>query len=635
MDKQKTIKNEDIGEETTDIKERILNHIKAYDDAFEKKRGLYDEYEDILFNRLGDSISNRTKSNVFDPILSTLVMERSARVMAQVPTGKIKAVSKNDEGASRLMNLTLDKYIIPNANAQFDFLTKCRMVDLYSNVYGSFCVLVDWDIKPNGIASPDIFLIPVRDVIYQIGVAFEDQTAVAIRTWQGIEFFEDLKDREGYKNIDEILVKLKDKNGSRDNRDSDQISRREQDQYPAGQQAAKGQGKFEIISYYEADRWIDFCVDAELEFRDRDNPHDNGELPLVQKVSVPLIDDIMGMGDFERGKTMQYTVNSLWNLYLDGVKVSIFPPVLLDKNAIADTNSIKWSAAAKWLMKGNPATGAQVMNLTPQGTQTFNNVLGLGKASLMSQFGTSDTAITQDTDPGFGKTPQALKMQAARENARDSVDRFYMEQFMVKIIKKMVNLMAKMGDKVQIRMFEEEISELAKVYPDIKEMWDEGSGKLQIDKSKTGSIIYDYEIVSGSTFAVDQENQQKNLIGLFTQLTQELQADPQTGEVTSPLLQAFKKENKTIKLTEMFTRIVSSSGIQDWDKFIVDRNDDPDAIMEEDQNKFLKIIQSMNAAPGGEMGGSPSEQMVLKQQEGAPGNGEQQGFPGSATQLLQ
>ena len=30
---------------------------------------------------------------------------------------------------------------------------------------------------------------------------------------------------------------------------------------------------------------------------------------------------------FERGKSLQFALNSLWNLYLDGVKMSIFPPI--------------------------------------------------------------------------------------------------------------------------------------------------------------------------------------------------------------------------------------------------------------------------------------------------------------------
>lgn len=601
------------------------------DNWLSEKRELWDEFENILHNRIVDQMSGTAKSRVFDPVLPNLALDRSARVMAQVPTGKVKAISRNDEGASRLMNLTLDKYIIPNANAQFDFLTKCRMVDLYSNVYGNFFVLVDLDIKPNGVIAPDMFLINIRDVFPQIGaVSVEDSDYIIIRSWRTVAYFESLRGVEGFKNIDEIIEKLKDKAGDKQGRDSQHISQREQNQYASGQEPAKGQGYFEVLSLYERDRWVDFVPAAELEFRDRENPHDDGELPIVGKCSIPLIDDFMGMGDFERGKTMQYTVNSLWNLYLDGVKVSIFPPVMLDKNQIADTNSVKWSAAAKWLFKGNPANAAQVMNLSPQGTQTFNNVLSLSKTSLLSQFGTTDTATTQETDPGYGKTPQALKMQAMRENARDNVDRFYMEQFLKKVIKKMINIMSKNGEGVQIRMFEDEIDQLAKQYPEIREMWDENTGQLMVDDKKMGSTTYDYEIVSGSTYATDQTKQQENLLSLFGTLTNGLQPDPMGG-ITSPIIQALKAEGKNVKLGEMFTRILANSGIQDWDKIVIDRNEDPDAVFEEDMTKFNKILTQLGA--GSDLMGQPSEDMMLQMQEGMTDGGGQQPN-GATTQLL-
>src|SRR5690606_13722179 len=133
------------------------------------------------------------------------------------------------------------------------------------------------------------------------------------------------------------------------------------------------------------------------------------ELPVIAKYSIPLLDDFMGMGDFERGKTMQYATNSLWNLYMDSVKVSLFPPTLINKDAIADASSIKFGPAARWLMK-NAGWTANTLQISPQGTSTFNNVYQVVTTSLLNMMGTSDTAVTQKVDPGFGKTPQALKM---------------------------------------------------------------------------------------------------------------------------------------------------------------------------------------------------------------------------------
>ena len=62
-------------------------------------------------------------------------------------------------------------------------------------------------------------------------------------------------------------------------------------------------------------------------------------------------------------------------------------------------------------------------------------------------------------------------------------------------------------------MFQPEIDELAIQYPEVNEMYNEKTGKLNINKSKVASQIYDYEIVSGSTFALDQKQQQESYHG--------------------------------------------------------------------------------------------------------------------------
>src|SRR3989304_8510883 len=158
-----------------EITQQIKTRQQAAFDSLKQKRILWDRSEQLFHNQLNDEISSERKSQVFDPKLSTLTIERSYRVMAQLPTGKVKAISKNDIGGSKLMNLLLDKWVVPNANAQFDFLTKLRMIDIYSNIYGNFFALVDWDIHKNGYLGPDIWLLNIRDVFPQVGaVSVED-----------------------------------------------------------------------------------------------------------------------------------------------------------------------------------------------------------------------------------------------------------------------------------------------------------------------------------------------------------------------------------------------------------------------------------------------------------------------------
>jgi len=547
------------------LRDEILSRRQAADDYLSTKRVAWDSYEKLFHNQVADIISEEAKSKVFDPKLSTLTIERSYRVMAQLATGKAKAISKNDLGTAQLMNLIVDKYVNVNANAQFDLLTKFRMVDLYSNIYGNFFTLIDWDVKKNGYVGPDIWLLNIRDVFPQVGaVSLDDSDYIIIRTWKPLSYFEGLtkSKREGFKNLDTIVTKLKDKTGSKQDRTSDDKSKREENQYPKGD-PAKQKGYFEVLTQYEGDRWVDFCVDADLEFRDIKNPNDDGELPVTCKYSIPLLDDFMGMGDFERGSSMQNLINSTWNLYLDACEMSIFPPVILNKDNMAVQSSFAYIPAAKWLARSNIQNVAMPIQLNPQGVSTFNNVYQVANGSLLNLFGTTDTTVTQQTDVGFGKTPQALRMQNQRENTRDNADRFFMEQYLKTTYKKMVNLISKrQSSAIAIRMFEQEIEELARSYPEISDMYDQKSGKLTIDKKTTGSTLYDWEIVSGSTMMLDQKSQQENLASLLQLLT---------GPAGQTILQTIQQEGYEVKFGEILKKIVANSGIQDWDKIFIEK----------------------------------------------------------------
>lgn len=559
-----------MAETPQELTKTILSRYDAADKYLETKRERWTDYEKLFNNELQDSISALTKSEIFDPVLSTMQIERSNRVMAQLMTGKFKAMSKNDEASSKLMNMTIDKYVLPNANSQFDFLTKCRMIDLYSNIYGNFFAFVDWVAKEDGYVGPDMWLINIRDIFPQVGaVSLEDSDYVIVRTWKSLEWFRSIENTEGYQNVKTVIRLFSDRAGEKMDRDFKDRTSREYQEYQEAMEAKKS-GYFKVLSMYERGRWVDYVPGADTIIRDMDNPNEDGELPVVCKYSLPLLDDFMGMGDSERGKSMQMALNGNWNLYAGSIKMSIFPPVMLNKQAIAAQNSIKWGPAEKWL-GNNSSNFAQVLNLTPQGVQTFNNTKQSIYASLQQQFGTSFTNATTEDSTLMGKTPQALKMQVAREGARDSADRFYMESFLTKVMKRFATLITKKQPKaLQIRLFKDEIDELFNQYPEFEEMYNEKTGKIKIGKNQFSNTLFDYEIVSGSTYLADKKEQQDNLTATLTLLTANMQPNPQTGEVTSPMIERLKSEGREVSVSELVTRILSNSGVQGWDKILPD-----------------------------------------------------------------
>ena len=580
-----------------EITQEIKTRQQAAFDSLKQKRILWDRSEQLFHNQLNDEISSERKSQVFDPKLSTLTIERSYRVMAQLATGKVRGVSKNDIGGAKLKNLILDKYVVPNANSQFDFLTKLRMADMYSNIYGNFFALIDWVVKPNGYIGPDMWLLNIRDVFPQVGaVSVEDSDYIIIRTWRPLSFFENLP-KDGYKNVDKIITKLKGLSGSKHVRDSENVSKREENQY-SDSAPAKGKGYFEVLTQYEGDRWVDYCAEADMEFRDQKNPHEDNDLPVKCKYSIPLLDDFMGLSDFERGGSMQMVINSVWNLYLDAVKMSIFPPVMINKDNVAAESSFKWGPAEKWLGRNQVDNIARTIQLSPKGIETFNNTYQVANAAILNLFGTTDTETTAETSPEFGKTPKALSLQQNRENTRDNADRFYMEQFVKSVMKKFVNLISKkQKSAITVRIFEDEINELKRSYPEIDEIYNKKTGKISI--KPTESVLYDYEIVSGSTFATDQKTQQDNITQLITLY---IQAQTPQGNMFESALQ---NQGFDFNFGELMKRLISNSGIQDWDKILIEKTPEENAksILDNHAQQFVQAMQggmqgqNMNAIP--------------------------------------
>jgi len=596
-----------------EITQQIKTRQQAAFDSLKQKRILWDRSEQLFHNQLNDEISSERKSQVFDPKLSTLTIERSYRVMAQLATGKVRGVSKNDIGGAKLKNLILDKYVVPNANSQFDFLTKLRMADMYSNIYGNFFALIDWVVKPNGYIGPDMWLLNIRDVFPQVGaVSIEDSDYIIIRTWRPLSFFENLP-KEGYKNQDKILAKLKGLSGSKHVRDSENVSKREENQY-SDSAPAKGKGYFEVLTQYEGDRWVDYCAEADMEFRDQKNPHEDNDLPVKCKYSIPLLDDFMGLSDFERGGSMQMVINSVWNLYLDAVKMSIFPPVMINKDNVAAESSFKWGPAEKWLGRNQVDNIARTIQLSPKGIETFNNTYQVANAAILNLFGTTDTATTAETSPEFGKTPRAIMAQQNRENTRDNADRFYMEQFVKSVMKKFVNLISKkQKSAITVRIFEDEINELKRSYPEIDEIYNKKTGKISI--KPTESVLYDYEIVSGSTFATDQKTQQDNITQLITLY---IQAQTPQGNMFESALQ---NQGFDFNFGELMKRLISNSGIQDWDKILIEKTPEENAktILDSHAQQFAQAMQggmqgqNMNAIPPQPNGEMPMQEQGIPQ----------------------
>lgn len=612
MRKPKLRKIDNKVKEVNAILDEVQDHYKESDQWISKIRETWDDKESMLLGIPEDGMTAQSNSKIFDPRLSTIVFERAARVMSQNPKGKAYAKTKHDIGKNMLMNLLLNHYR-KEANEQYSHLVKLRLLDLYSLVYGTMFALVPWRVNPrSGYIGPELVLINIRDAFPQPGVRNLDEADYFnVRTMTSAKWLEQqdggVWDMDAIKSL---VFELKEQKstGDTNNGESNKTSYLERALYPTNYGDVV-YPKVELYTEYRDDKWITWSPQRINQktskphvLRVVESPYPDGMLPIIAKHAFPLIDSPIGLGEFERGKSLQFAINSLVNMYMDGVKYSIFPPLAINAENVVPS-SIKWGPGEKWFMN-QPNVDLQPVELSPRGLDTFNSTYGYLLSALQNQAGTSDVSTSQNVESTLGKTPQALRLQASKEGSRDEWDRFMMEESIKDIYKRWVALTVdKMEGNVAVRLFEDEIQEISQTHPDITEVFDSGRGQVRINK-KLIAAKYDYELEAGSTVKPDLEGEQNNLTSIMTAV------------IENPnIIQYMREKGKDVDLVELFKRWVISGNIKDWDKIVTDFVNPESPIAPNTVPTSPEEQVQPNMVPE-DMGAYPQEQMPMPEGEG-------------------
>jgi hypothetical protein len=597
MAKNKTKTKEDVS--------KIIDQYKRAWDYNQPVRDIARKAEKVVYGSLNDSITDNTRSQVNDPRLLTIMMERSFRVMSQLATGKVRTLTRKDKGKGQFMGLVLHNYVEPNAKSQWDILTKLRMVNFYSNVYGTIGVLVDYVITDDYV-GPDFQIIPFRDLVQQPGkISVEDCDYVFIKTKVTRSYLKSLRGRGSW-NSDAIDKLLGVTEGTKSNIDDADIEEQTwgEEKYGGDFTAEGDYAEIDLVTKYERDTWTTVSLrHAELPpLRTIDNPHKNHEIPVKIKTSFPLLDRFAGLGEVERGLPLQNAINSLINLYLDGVKFSIFPPTKIDLTKVVPS-TIKMQPGAKWVVKD--MGGVQSHVVSPQGINTFQETYKFFIAALMNQSGTTNTSVSESTDVSMGKTPRALAMQENRQNARDSFDRFMMERFVEQVYDTFLDLIVTKQEKpITVTLFEEELETIVNNHPDAVDLFDSGEGgEIIIKPEDIKDCDYKFYIDAGSTYKKDEYAEGEtlqNLMAMLMQLPNAANQIMQTGNI--------QIGGRVVDFGEMLKRFIISRGVQDWDKIIKDSAEVGGAIGFDDE-QLNAIYQELQ----GQQPGTPPQQEVPTQ----------------------
>lgn len=539
----------------------------------------WDEYEDLLM------VQSRTADNqhvrVSEGSLSTIVIERAGRVMAQMPTGVVNALGIKNTGQSLLYNLLLTNWIYPNANEQYDLETKLFLWDLYSNVYGTMGMMYDWSYRED-YSGPDCWLIPMRNLWPQQGrFSTRNSDYMYVSTFMGRNDLQSLLDNDvdGYDLdcIDQVLNKTKG-HAVVPRSESDYLRHNPMWQYRRRAQYTDT-GQFEIVTKYEAGkdgRWISFFADYETKvMRNIENPHQDGRIPVALKYALPTLDSIVGLGDMEKGKYMQYAMDNVLNMQIDYQKIHTYPPIkVIMQNVVMP--SIRFQPAAKWgvssmsdIAHHQLPEADQSHNMTHQFLQqALNNVAG---NTTVQVSGTGPNSVQQ------GKTPAAISANKEDESTHDALDQKFMQKAIEELFGGMINLINVHAsdpdcEPIELDLFDDEIKQLmAAGYDDIKDIvkYDGKAKGIPIEKANSVylKITPDklknqrgirYKIDAGSSLSQNQEQQHEQLNEIMTTYV----------ENASAIEALLNAGGQTIDFPELFKQWFISGGLKQWNNIL-------------------------------------------------------------------
>ena len=479
----------------------------------------FDAYEAMMISKTYDPVSKSTKNGITDSDAATMVIERSARVVGQLPTGEMTAAGKKDKGKALFMDILRQKWIYPNANAQRPFLDKIRLWEQYSGVYGFMPMYYDWDVSPTGYVGPNCWLWNPRNFIPQQGrYSIADMDYIHAISYLGHEEIENLienwTEESGWDkaNLQTLLEMAKNQSKSQDTKRDSYVER----------QRVNGsvRDRIQIVTRYEAGkdgRWITFSPDfACLQLRDIANPHKSGKIPFVIKPGIPLLDSFYGLSDMARAKPIQFAKDGLTNFYFQGIKMNIYPPTVVNAQGILK-HTVSNEPGSIW--EEIIPNSARRLETSTAGLATYQAAMGQMSGALQNVFGTTTTQSNAASamSPQFGKTPEAIKYQTGRESARDNQNRAYLQSAIEELMDGMLSLIPVMGtEQIPIDLFAADIEEIIKSgHEDITDILvpneSEQSGRLILDPKKLKGVEYRFNMDPDSTIKMDKDAQRQNL----------------------------------------------------------------------------------------------------------------------------
>jgi len=404
--------------------------------------------KDELFRSFIDESKWPYNSVVFDPRVFTAIFEKTARLMANKPRGRMIPREGGDAIGAKINNELLSFQWDENERVDgTPMLAKWAMMDQNARKYGASFALVKWQYqtckkKVDGkyvtkpfYDGPDFKPLINRDVLANPSYSsvkgwFQYRDYVTLKE---LEYTNDSARTEPvYKNLDLLKDAIhQDEAKGSDTRESNWMSKNKNIKSIPDLLGSDTTNKtIEVVTEYSNERWVTFAPKHGVILRDIANPMDHGQIPVVMLKYYPIDDDLYGLSEIEPVERLQRAINALLNQYLDNINISLYTPLKIRATGV-QMHTIEFGPGKKWIMN-DPATDVVPHVSAGNGVAEFASTYRFLVSAMQEALGET-SAVTSGAMPGAPeKTATEIKSSDVQRNARDNYNQMYLAEALKK-----------------------------------------------------------------------------------------------------------------------------------------------------------------------------------------------------------
>lgn len=397
---------------------------------------------DELFRSHIDSSNWPYSSVIFDPRIFTAIFEKTARLFAKKPRGRLVPREGGDALGAMVCNQLLSfQWDDAERIDGWPMLARWAMMDMNARKYGASFGLIKWRYETKIDADqatkkvfydgPDFRPLINRDCLpnpsySQIKNWFQHRDYVTLQELRAVN--DAARGKPIYKNLDILQREIKQHGYAKGNyRDSNWTSINKE---MSGVSDQLGRDEvystIEVVTEYRPDRWISFAPHQGIVIRDIPNPYKHGEIPVVMLKYYPVDDDLYGLSEVEPVEKLQKAVNALYSQYIDAINMSLYPIVKVRATGV-QMHTLEFGPGKKWIMN-DPSTDVMGHQNTPVGVREFVNTYRLLIGSMQEALGEA-SAMTSAMLPGEGnKTATEIKDTSMQRNTRDNFNQIFLSE---------------------------------------------------------------------------------------------------------------------------------------------------------------------------------------------------------------